>query len=252
MKNQLSFDLSGEVAIITGAAQGIGKEVAYGFAAANCSLMIVDISDKIHDVAKDIRRLKKACDSLIVDVSNLEQIKMMVKRCIQRHNKIDILINNASISKPSSFLKMTNKDWDKTLANNLNSVFYCCKEVVPYMIEQNKGKIVNFSSINAALGGKETSHYNAAKAGVESLTKSLARELGPYNIQVNVISPGFTDTRMLALMPDIHKQKLIKRIPLNRLGKPDDFIGPVLFLSSDGSNYITGQTLHVNGGFYFA
>lgn len=250
MSSQLSCDLSGEVVIITGSAQGIGKALGYGFAAADCSLMIVDRSNKIHHVAKDIRRLNKNCDSLVVDLSNLRQVKLMVQQCIERYKKIDILINNASISRPSPFLKMTDRKWNKIITNNLNSVFYCCKEVVPHMMKQNKGKIVNFSSINVALGGKETSHYNAAKAGVESLTKSLAREFGPYNIQVNAISPGFTDTKMLSLMPDAQKQKLVKRIPLSRLAKPEDFIGPVLFLSSDGSSYITGQILHVNGGFY--
>jgi NAD(P)-dependent dehydrogenase (short-subunit alcohol dehydrogenase family) len=164
--------------------------------------------------------------------------------------KIDILGNNASISEPSDFLNKKEDNWDRVIQNNLKSVFCFCKEAVPHMIKQKKGKTINSSSINGALGAKETAHYNAAKAGVESLTKSLlARELGPYHILVNAILPSSTDTKMLSSMPDIQKQKLVRRIPLKRLGNPEDCIWPVLFLSSDGSNYITDQIIYINRNF---
>jgi len=147
---------------------------------------------------------------------------------------------------------MSEDVWENMIQTNLTSVFYCCKEVLPYMVKERKGKIVNFSSVNAQFGAKETAHYCAAKGGVESLSKSLAREIGPYNIQVNVISPGFIDTAMLELMPQSQKDKLIRRIPLGRLGLPADFIGASLFLVSEASDYITGQVINVNGGFFMS
>jgi 3-oxoacyl-[acyl-carrier protein] reductase len=249
---QFNYNLGDKVAIVTGAARGIGESIAYGLAASKASLIIIDIKESLFIVEKKMKEYGFICDAMIVDVADRAQVRNMVKSCINVYGKIDILINNASISNPSLFSDMSEDVWENMIQTNLTSVFYCCKEVLPYMVKERKGKIVNFSSVNAQFGAKETAHYCAAKGGVESLSKSLAREIGPYNIQVNVISPGFIDTAMLELMPQSQKDKLIRRIPLGRLGLPADFIGASLFLVSEASDYITGQVINVNGGFFMS
>jgi len=251
-KKKFRCDLTDEVAIVTGGGRGIGECIAYGLAESKASVFIVDILDQVFNVKEKINRLGYTCDAMIVDVADRGQVSKMVEKCINTYSKIDVLVNNASVSKPSTFLDMTDDNWNKTVQTNLTSVFYCCQEVIPYMVERRKGKIINFSSVNAQFGAKQTTHYCAAKGGVESLSKALARELGPHNIHVNVISPGFIDTAMLDLMPSSQKERLVKRIPLGRLGAPTDVVGPVVFLASDASAYVTGQIINVNGGFFMA
>ena len=249
-KTKFECDLTDQVAIVTGGGRGIGECIAYGLAESKAVVFIVDILDQVFNVKNKMNRLGYTCDAMIVDVADRVQVRKMAEKCINTYNKIDVLVNNASVSTPSMFSDMTDDNWNKTVQTNLTSVFYCCQEVIPHMIKQRKGKIVNFSSVNAQFGAKQTAHYCAAKGGVESLSKALARELGPHNIQVNVISPGFIDTAMLDLMPNSQKERLVKRIPLGRLGFPTDLVGPVVFLVSDASAYITGQILNVNGGFF--
>jgi 3-oxoacyl-[acyl-carrier protein] reductase len=141
--------------------------------------------------------------------------------------------------------------WQKVIDVNLTSVFICTKAVLPHMIKQRRGSIINFSSVVAHTGGETSAHYTAAKAGIEGFSRTLALELGPYGIRVNVIAPGMIDTRMLALMPEEQKQKIVRKLPLRRVGRPEDLVGVTLLLASDAGSYITGQTLHINGGLFF-
>ena len=247
-----TYDLKRQVAIVTGGARGIGQALARGLSEAKARVVIADKSDEVFGVERRIRSLGYDCKAILADVGDRRDVRKMVKKCINKYGRVDIMVNNAAISTPSSFGNLDEANWLETIGVNLTGVFHCCKEVVPYMIEQGGGTIINFSSVNAQFGARETAHYCASKGGVESLSKALARELGAYKIRVNVISPGFVDTPMLDLMPPAQREKLVRRIPLGRLGHPRDFIGPVLFLSSAGSEYITGQTININGGFFMS
>ncbi len=243
-------DLSGQVAIVTGAARGIGEAVACGFAQTGARTVLVDVSTKAVTLQNKLRDLGYECHAFIADVSNEFEVRAFVDQCIAEHGVIDILVNNAAISEPAQFVNLERDNWNKTLAVNLTGSFLTCREVARYMIRRKRGSIVNLSSVNAQFGAKLTAHYCASKAGIEGLSKAMARELGSYNIRVNVIAPGFIDTAMLELMPKPQKEKLVKRIPLRRLGRPADLVGTVLFLSSSASEYITGQVIGVNGGFF--
>jgi NAD(P)-dependent dehydrogenase (short-subunit alcohol dehydrogenase family) len=252
IEQKVRFHFADDVAIVSGAGRGIGECIAYGLAESKARIFIVDVLDQISEVKEKINRTGYTCDAMIVDAADREQVRNMVKRCINTYGKIDVLINNASVNNPSLLLDMTDDNWQKTVQNNSTSVFYCCHEVIPHMIKHGKGKTIKFSSVRAQFGAKQTAHYCAAKGGVESLSKAMAREPGPYNMQVNVISPGFIDTAMLDLMPKSQKEKLVRRIRLERLGSRTVVVGPVLFLASDASAYMTGQVLNVNGGFFMA
>ena len=250
MLKQLTCDLSGEVAIITGAAQGIGKALAEGFAETNCCLVVADVSDKIHNVAKNIRRLNMKCDSLVVDVSNIKQVKMMVNHCIEQYRKIDILINNAGVTEDNLLLRMKKSQWDNVVNTNLNAIFLLTKICLKGMTKQRFGRIINISSVVGATGNPGQTNYAATKAGMVGFTKSLAHEVASRGITVNAVAPGFIATDMTDEIPDAHKSKLIETIPQRRLGQPEDIAHAVEFLTSDRAGYITGQVLHVNGGMF--
>ena len=246
------YNLKGQVALITGGARGIGEAVAWGIADAKGRVLIVDKSAGVFNVEHRMRSQGYECKGLVGDVGHRPDVQMIVRKGIEKYGRIDILVNNAAISTPSSFVDLDESKWLETIRVNLTGTFLCSKEVMPYMMEQGKGTIINFSSVNAQFGAKETAHYCASKGGVESLSKALARELGPHQIRVNTISPGFVETAMLGLMPEAQKEKLVRRIPLGRLGQVSDVVGAVLFLASDDSDYITGQTININGGFFMS
>lgn len=248
--SSLGLNLDGKVAIITGAARGIGQQIAIGLARAGADEFLVDINPEVQIVCEKVQKLGKRAVPFSGDVSQLHDVKAAVESCLKEFGKISILINNAAISTPALVNQLTNENWDKTISINLTGVFYFCREVIPHFMEQKSGKILNMSSVNAQFGGKETAHYCAAKGGVESFSKTLARELGPYHINVNVIAPGYIETDMMRLMPERQKRSIIKRIPLGRIGKPEDIVGSALLLVSDAGKYITGQVVNVNGGFF--
>lgn len=246
------FSLTNKVAIVTGSGQGIGRAIALTFAEAGAQLVIADIntvtakatSDNIHASGKKVLDIQ-------VDVRNMVQIENMVNKTLETFGSIDILVNNAGFGYPTvPLVQMTEEDWDKWITLNLKSTFLCCKVVGKIMVRQRRGNIINMSSI-AALGAYPLgTNYGAAKAGIKNLTEALAVELGPYNIRVNALAPGVIETPLTTELytkrPEL-REKRRELIPLGRLGKPEDVANVALFLASDASSYVSGQTIAVNG-----
>jgi len=238
-------DLRGKIAIITGAARGIGEAIAESVALAGAKVLAVDIKDS---VTEDNASRPRNWHGFQSDVSNPSQVNELVEHCLSKLGPPEILVNIAAVSTPCPVKDMPLKNWRMNIDINLTSVFLCTQAVLPHMVGRGKGSIVSFSSVIASTGGETSAHYCAAKAGIEGFSRSLAKEVGPSGIRVNVISPGLIETPMLALMPENQKKKLISRLPLQRVGYPRDLIGLALLLVSDAGSYITGQTIQINGG----
>ena len=238
-------DLNGKVVLVTGAARGIGLGVAEGFAGCGCLVAASDIDPSIEEKAAQYGGL-----GICADVSDANQVGKMMAVCLEKFGPPDVLVNVAAISTPCLVQDMPLDHWQRMIGINLTSVYLCTTAVLPHMLKKKKGTVISFSSSNAAMGGRMSAHYAAAKGGIEAFSRSLAMEVGPHGIRVNVVSPGMVDTPMMDLMPAAQKAALVSRLPLPRLGNPADVVKPVLFLASDASAYITGQTLHINGGLY--
>ena len=244
------MSLDGKVAIVTGAANGIGRAVAEALARERASVVICDIDGEgASRVAEEIAQGDGECLAFQVDVTSAQDIDRMVAQTLDRYGRIDFLVNNAGIAGDVKFTDLTESQWHRMLDVNLTSMFLCCKAVVPVMTDQGGGKIVNASSQAAFDGSSEAAHYAASKAGVIGLTRSLARELGPHNIAVNLIAPGIIQTAMNpAERLKAKGEGWLKRLPLKRFGLPEDVAKVVLFLLSDAADYITGQSILINGG----
>ena len=240
--------LQGKVAIITGAARGIGRETALLFAAEGAKVVICDLLDEGEEVAEEIRSRGGEAIFYKLDVTDRDAVKRMVDAVVERYGRIDILINNAGITRDAQFLKMTEEDWDKVIAVNLKGVFNVTQAVAPVMVAQGKGKIVNAASVVALYGNFGQTNYVASKAGVIGMTKVWARELGRKGINVNAVAPGFIQTEMTAKVPEKVLQMVRERTPLGRLGTPRDVAYAYLFLASDESDYVNGAVLSVDGG----
>ena len=243
--------LKGRVALITGAAQGIGKSVALLLARNGADIVVSDINlEKAEETAKEIESIGSKAMAIKVDVANLKDVERMVGSILEKFGKIDILINNAGITRDKLILRMTEEDWDAVLNVNLKGTFNCTKTVVRHMAKQRSGKIVSIASVVGEMGNAGQVNYSASKAGVIGLTKTIAREFAQRRINVNAIAPGYIETPMTEVLPEKVKEELKRLIPMERLGKPEDVAEAVLFLVSEESNYITGQVLNVNGGIY--
>lgn len=244
-------NLKDKVAIVTGARRGIGRGIALAFAKNRAKVVVSDL-DK-GDCQKVVNEIKKlGSDGLAVkcDVSNAEEVKAMVKTTLDKFGRIDILVNNAGIDLMKPFKDMTEADWDKVLSVNLKSVFLCTKAVLPQMIKQKKGKVINISSIAGKIGFAQSSAYCASKAGIINLTRVLALELAQHKINVNSIAPGVIETQMTEpfLKDPKMKDNLLSQTPWGRFGKPEDIANAAVFLASDQADFITGTTLVVDGG----
>ncbi|MEO4052479.1 3-oxoacyl-ACP reductase FabG [Solibacillus sp. CAU 1738] len=238
--------LQGKVAMITGAANGIGLASVKRFTEEGARVVMVDYDDKTgQQVAQTFGEQVKF---YAVDVSNRQQVQEMVEDVVASFGQIDILVNNAGITRDAMLVKMTEEDFNHVLQINLNGVFNCTQTVVPYMIEKGTGKIISTSSVSGVYGNVGQTNYAATKAAIVGMTKSWAKELGRKGICVNAVAPGFTATNMVEKMPDKVKEQMSSIISLQRLGKPEDIANAYLFLASDESNYITGHVLHVDGG----
>jgi 3-oxoacyl-[acyl-carrier protein] reductase len=243
--------LTGKVALVTGAAQGIGKAIALILARNGADMVVSDINlEKAEETAKEIRAIGPKAVAVKVDVANLNDVEQMVTGILEKLAKIDILVNNAGITRDKLILRMTEEDWDAVLGVNLKGTFNCTKAVVRHMAKQRSGKIVNIASVVGEMGNAGQANYSASKAGVIGLTKTIAREYAQRGINVNAIAPGYIETPMTDALPEKAKEELRKLIPMERLGRPGDVAEAVLFLVSEESSYITGQVLNVNGGIY--
>ncbi|MCW4029365.1 MAG: 3-oxoacyl-ACP reductase FabG [Candidatus Bathyarchaeota archaeon] len=245
------MDLNGAVAIVTGAGRGIGKEIALSIARAGAkAVVITDISDAIFTVAQQIEAQKAEALPLKCDVSNLEQVENVASKTLEKYGKIDLLVNNAGIYPLKPFLEMTNEDWNKVIDVNLNGVFHYTKAVLPAMVKQKHGKIVNIASIaGAVVAFSSLAHYSASKAAIAGFTKSLAFEVAQYGINVNAVAPGPTDVSEGNPAYQEMYAQVIKTIPLGRIGKPIDIANLVVFLASEEASFITGQCIVCDGGY---
>jgi 3-oxoacyl-[acyl-carrier protein] reductase len=243
-------ELKDKVAIVTGAGQGIGRGIALSLTKEGAKVVVADITDKRFEVVKEIEAMGSQALAVKCDVSNRNDVEGMVKEALNKFGRVDILVNNAGIYPFKPFAEMTEQDWDRVLNINLKGVFYCVKAVLPKMIEQRYGKIINLSSIaGSVVGFPSLVHYSASKAAIAGLTKSLALEVAPHGINVNAIAPGPIDTPGTKA-PDVTiTQQTIKAIPVGRMGLPQDIANLVVFLASDKSSFITGQCIVSDGGY---
>jgi len=237
--------------LITGASRGIGKATARLFAEEGYNVIINYLHSYEQAQALCAELSAKGCSALAVkaDVADWTEVNSMLEQAAHRFGAIDVLINNAGIGQQKLFTEITSEEWQRMLAVNLTGVFNCCKAVLPAMIERKHGKIINVSSIWGIVGASCEVHYSATKAGVIGLTKALAKELGPSNIQVNCVAPGVIDTEMNALLDASDRSALCDETPLMRIGTPEDVAQTILFLASEKSDFFTGQVLSPNGGF---
>jgi 3-oxoacyl-[acyl-carrier protein] reductase len=251
MTNQVHA-LQGKTALVTGASRGIGRAIAISLAEAGADVAVNYAgSEKAADeVVAIIEGLGRRAFKVQADVSSSAQVESMVKLVLERFERLDILVNNAGITRDNLIMRMKEEEFDQVINTNLKGVFNCIKAVTRPMMKQRSGRIINISSVVGVLGNAGQANYVAAKAGVIGLTKATARELASRNITVNAVAPGYIETDMTDNLSQEMQQQLLHQIPLSRLGQPDDIAKVVRFLASDDSVYMTGQTLHVDGGMY--
>ena len=241
--------LEGRVALVTGASQGIGRVCALNLARHGASVALSARSQqKLDELASEITAAGGKSAAFAMDVSDEEQIKSSIKAAIAHFGKIDILVNNAGITRDQLVMRMKRADWDAVLNTNLTSAYLCIQNVLPSMLKQRWGRIINITSVFGQMGQAGQANYSASKAGLIGLTMAVAREVASRNITSNAIAPGFIETSMTAVLSDEFKQNALKLIPAGRVGAPDDIANAVAFLASDESSYITGNVLNINGG----
>jgi 3-oxoacyl-[acyl-carrier protein] reductase len=242
--------LEGKTALITGASRGIGKAIAVRFAMEGSDIAITNIvdDDEFKTTIKEIEALGVKVKGYVSNAAKFDDSQRVINDIVKDFGKIDILINNAGITRDTLLMRMTEDQWDSVIAVNLKSVFNLTKAVLMTMIKQKNGSIINMSSVVGVSGNAGQSNYSASKAGIIGFTKSIAKEVGSRNIRCNAIAPGFILTEMTEKLPEEVKKEWAEKIPLRRGGTPEDVANTALFLASDLSSYITGQTIHVCGG----
>jgi 3-oxoacyl-[acyl-carrier protein] reductase len=239
-------DLNGQVALVTGASRGIGAAIAGTLASAGATVIGTATSDKGAEQINEA--LGSSGRGAVLDISSEESVAALISDIQAREGSPTIVVNNAGITRDNLLLRMKSEDWDAVLSTNLSGVFRVCKATVRGMMKAKGGRIINIASVIALMGNPGQANYAAAKAGVIGFSKSLAREVGSRNITVNVVAPGFIDTDMTRVLADEQRAAMLGQVPLGRLGEAQDIANAVLFLASDAAAYITGETLHVNGG----
>lgn len=242
--------LKGKCALVTGASRGIGKAIALKLASLGANLVLNYRSSEQEalEVEKQVKDMGVDAISIKGDISKLEDVETLVSTAKEKFGAIDIMVNNAGITKDTLILRMKEEDFDTVIDVNLKGVFNCLKTITPVMVRQKYGKIINLSSVVGISGNAGQVNYSASKAGVIGMTKSLAKEVGSRGINVNAVAPGFIETDMTDVLGYKYKDEIKKNIPLKKLGKPEDVANVVAFLASENSDYITGQVIHVDGG----
>lgn len=243
-------DLTNKVAVVTGGSRGIGRAIALHLAELGAKV-VVNFSGsqaKAEEVVAEIEANGGSAIAVQANVADAEDVTKLMKQAVETYGSLDILVNNAGITRDNLLMRMKEEDWDAVMNTNLKGVFLCTKAVTRQMMKQRAGRIVNIASIVGIAGNAGQANYVAAKAGVIGLTKTAAKELAARNIFVNAVAPGFIDTEMTEELPEQIKTQMLTQIPLAKLGKPEDVAKVVAFLASDDASYMTGQTLHVDGG----
>ena len=250
MAEKFNVKLEGKVALITGSSRGIGEAIAKEFSNEGASVIITYKKNK--SLAEELNQKLKNSMIIQLDISNRQNIRNAIQNILKKHERIDILVNNAGINKPTDFEDVTDKDWDEILNTNLKGSFMISQEIFSIMKKQNYGRIINISSISGQYGGPRTVHYAVSKAGLITLGHCLARFGAPYNITCNNIAPGIISTEMTKdEIANVNSSEIFKKILLNRPGTTDELTGIAVFLASEDSSYITGQTINVDGGVLF-
>ncbi|MGH7901513.1 MAG: 3-oxoacyl-[acyl-carrier-protein] reductase [Thermodesulfobacteriota bacterium] len=244
--------MRGQIALVTGASRGIGRSVALELASNNAFVVINynHNESSAREVLKQIEMNGGRGRLSQFDVSDFTKVQEEIDRILEELGGIHILVNNAGITKDGLLLRMKEQDWDDVMSVNLKGVFNCTRAVTKHMLKQRYGKIINITSIVGEMGNAGQANYSASKAGIIGFTKSIAKELGSRNINVNAVSPGFIETDITKNLPQEVKNSYIQNIPLGRFGNPEDVAKVVVFLASDSASYITGEVIKVNGGLY--
>ncbi len=245
------MSLSGKIALVTGAAQGIGREIAFALATDGADVAICDVNlEAAQKTATEIEGKGKKSLAIKANVASSADVTAMIEQIVEKFGRIDILVNNAGITRDGLILRMKDEDWDLVLSINLKGAFLCTKSALKHMAKQRSGTIINIASIVGAMGNAGQANYVASKAGLIGLTKTIAREYANRGITANAVAPGFIETAMTQALPESVRQELAKQIPMGKLGTPEDVANAVRFLASPWASYISGQVVHVNGGMY--
>ncbi len=245
--------LKDKVALITGGARGIGQAIAMAFAKEGADIAVADVNlETAQKTASEIELLGRNALPLEMDVTSYEKVEEGVNKILDKMGKVDILVNNAGITKDNLLLRMSQAEWDAVINVNLKGTFNCIKAVSRPMVKQRSGRIISIASIIGLMGNPGQANYAASKAGIIALTKTVAKELASRNINANAIAPGFIQTEMTAKLSEDIKKRMLEAIPLAKLGTPGDVANLCVFLASDESSYITGQTIIIDGGMVMA
>jgi 3-oxoacyl-[acyl-carrier protein] reductase len=245
------FSLKDKVAVVTGASQGIGRETALALAEAGAKVVVTARNEeKLMVLAGAIAAGGGEATALKMDVADAEQVKSCLKQVVEKFGRLDILVNNAAVTRDGLAMRMKKDDWEAVLQTNLTDAHFCIQQALPTMMKARAGRIINISSIVAQMGNAGQANYVAAKAGLIGLTKAIAIEIASRGITVNAVAPGFIETPMTDVLPDKVKEELKARIPLGRMGLARDVAAAIVFLASDEAGYITGHVLNVNGGMH--
>jgi 3-oxoacyl-[acyl-carrier protein] reductase len=249
----MSESLKNKISLVTGASRGIGAAIAIELAKCGASVIGTATSEKGAEIIKKSFEINKVKgQAMVLDVNSNASIETLMNKINEEFGTVDILINNAGITRDTLLMRMKEEDWDAVISTNLKSVYKLSQAVLRGMMKNRSGRIINISSVVGHMGNAGQTNYAAAKAGINGFTKSLAQEVGSRGITVNAIAPGFIDTDMTRALDDAQREALLKHIPLAKLGQPQDIAQAVCFLASDAANYITGETIHVNGGMLMA
>jgi 3-oxoacyl-[acyl-carrier protein] reductase len=247
------FSLKDKVAVVTGASQGIGRDTALALAEAGAKVVVAARNEeKLAALVSDIAAGGGEAFAVKMDVADAEQVKAGFKQMVEKFGRVDILVNNAAVTRDGLAMRMKKEDWDAVLQTNLTGAHLCIQQVLPVMMKARAGRIINISSVVAQSGNAGQANYVAAKAGLIGLTKAIAIEIASRGITVNAVAPGFIETPMTDVLPDKVKEELKTRIPLGRMGSPKDVAAAIVFLASNEAGYVTGHVLNVNGGMHLA
>ena len=243
------FSLKNKIALVTGSSRGIGSVISERLSMSGAHVVCVSRSEvEIKDLSEKIKRNGGSSSFIPCDISDKREVENLIKLTLDSYGQVDILINNAGITKDNLLIRMSEEQWDTVLATNLNSAFYTTKTVIKSMMKNRFGRIVNISSIVGLTGNQGQGNYSASKAGLIGFSKSIAKEVATRGITVNCIAPGFIETKMTEKLSEKVRENILNKIPMKKIGNPDDIANTVLFLVSNEANYITGQTITVDGG----